>query len=79
MVGAAPPPRGAPAGAKIVLRRFTADGRPDPTFPVAAYRTRARSLEAVDVAIDRRGRIVVVAPATTATGSSGALLARFHG
>lgn len=79
MVGSTPPPRGAPAGAKIVLRRFTADGRPDRSFPVATYRTRARSLEALDVAIDRRGRIVVVAPATTATWSSGALLARFHG
>lgn len=79
VVGTVPPPRGTRAGARIELRRFTANGRPDPTLPVSSYRTRAWWFDTLDVAIDRRGRILVVAPLTTASWTSGALLARFHG
>jgi Domain of unknown function (DUF5122) beta-propeller len=78
-VGSRKPPKDSRSGAQIVLRRFTANGRPDPTFPTRSYRTRARWLTGLDAAIDRRGRIVVVTGPTTASWSSGVLLARFHG
>jgi hypothetical protein len=62
---------------RLVLRRFSARGRPDPTFRTRRIRTRARLSGAIGVAIDRRGRIAVASGTWTPPLSSGVLIARF--
>lgn len=68
-----PAPTATPGRARLVVRGFTAAGRPDPRFPVRLIRTAAPTLEPARVALDRRQRVVIAAPSTTLVGATGVL------
>lgn len=75
-VSATPVSRG---GARLVVRRLRANGGSDPSLPVRRLTVRPGYLEGLDVAIDRRGRIVIAAGAFTTYGKGGVMLARLLG
>jgi hypothetical protein len=63
----------------IGVRRLNAGGRADRTFKARRLRSVAKEIIGLDVALDRRGRIVIGAGGFTTYGSSGVLLVRLRG
>ena len=78
VLASVPAPNGRP-GAVLVLRRFRADGRRDPTFPIRRVRTAARFFAGLDVGIDGRGRIIAAGGAFRGNSGNGLHLVRFRG
>jgi hypothetical protein len=64
---------------RLVVRRLDVRGRPDAAFPRTRLDTVANMYIGLDVAIDRRGRIVIAGGAFTTYGSSGLILVRLKG
>jgi hypothetical protein len=61
------------------VRRLNAGGRTDRTFRARRLRSVAKEIIGLDVALDRRRRIVIGAGAVTTFGASGVLLVRLRG
>lgn len=73
------PGRDQGARAVLVLRRFRADGRRDPTFPVRRIHSVATVFSGLEVGIDGRGRIIGAGGAFRGNSRNGLLLLRFRG
>jgi hypothetical protein len=67
------------ARTRLLVRRFDAAGRPDPSFRPRRVATVAQTFYGFDVVVDGRGRIVIAGAAFTTFGHSGVLFVRLQG